>query len=113
MGRGLSDLQRSILKIALEQDGWIAANDVLEKFYQCPPNKNYGERKYGLYYHLCCFDSNSYESKPGNPLDFNYDLKKIWNSMKVKRIRALIKENKCDGCWTPCKAYQTILGNLI
>ncbi|MCD6398738.1 MAG: radical SAM protein [Candidatus Aenigmarchaeota archaeon] len=49
----------------------------------------------------------------GNLRDSNYDLKKNWNSEKAKKIRKLIKQNKCPGCWTPCEAYQTILGNLL
>ena len=55
----------------------------------------------------------SYANKLGNLRDFNYDLRKIWNSEKSKKVRKLIKDNKCGGCWTPCEAYQTIFGNLL
>jgi MoaA/NifB/PqqE/SkfB family radical SAM enzyme len=49
----------------------------------------------------------------GNIRDFDYTLKKIWNSKESENIRKLIQEKKCNGCWTPCEAYQTILGNLF
>lgn len=54
-----------------------------------------------------------FNKKLGNLRDVNYDLRKIWNSEKAKEVRKLIKENKCPGCWTPCEAYQTILGNFL
>ncbi len=54
-----------------------------------------------------------FNKKLGNIRETNYELKKIWDSEKAKETRKLIKENKCPGCWTPCEAYQTILGNLI
>jgi MoaA/NifB/PqqE/SkfB family radical SAM enzyme len=49
----------------------------------------------------------------GNLRDNNYELKKIWQSKKSNNVRKLIKENVCGGCWTPCEAYQTILGNIL
>jgi len=54
-----------------------------------------------------------WEMKLGNLRESDYDLKKIWNSKKAKEARKMIKKNKCPGCWTPCEAYQTILGNLL
>lgn len=54
-----------------------------------------------------------FNKKLGNLRQANYDLKEIWNSEKSAQVRKLIKENKCPGCWTPCEAYQTILGNLL
>jgi len=51
--------------------------------------------------------------KLGNLRESNYDLKKLWNSKKANEARKLIKKNKCPGCWTPCEAYQTILGNIL
>jgi len=54
-----------------------------------------------------------FDEKLANLRDLNYDLKKIWNLEKAKKTRRQIKENKCGGCWTPCEAYQTILGNLF
>jgi len=54
-----------------------------------------------------------FNEKLGNLREADYDLKKIWDSEKAKEVRKLIKENKCPGCWTPCEAYQTVLGNLM
>jgi len=54
-----------------------------------------------------------YNKKLGNLKDTNYDLKEIWKSGEAKKIRKIIKEYNCDGCWTPCEAYQTILGNIF
>ena len=54
-----------------------------------------------------------FNKKIGNLRDFDYNLKDIWKSEYSQNIRILIKENKCGGCWTPCEAYQSILGNLF
>lgn len=51
--------------------------------------------------------------KLGNLRNVNYDLKKIWNSERTRETREKIKNKKCPGCWTPCEAYQSILGNLL
>jgi len=53
-----------------------------------------------------------WNKKITNLKDINYDLKNIWLSDKVKNLRKQIVNDKCCGCWTPCEAYQTILGNL-
>jgi len=55
----------------------------------------------------------SYEIKLGNLRNFDYNLKTIWNSKKAIKTRIMINKNKCGGCWTPCEAYQTILGNIL
>lgn len=54
-----------------------------------------------------------WDKKISNLKDSNFDLKKIWNLSKVKETRKKVVANQCPGCWTPCEAYQTILGNLI
>jgi len=54
-----------------------------------------------------------WDKKIGNLKDFDFDLKKFWQAAKIKNIRERIKNKDCPGCWTPCEAYQTILGNLI
>ena len=54
-----------------------------------------------------------FDTKIGNLRNNNYNLINIWNSEKAKETRKSINQNKCDGCWTPCEAYQTILGNLF
>jgi len=54
-----------------------------------------------------------FDQELGNLRNSGYDLKNIWNSEKSYKIRKIIKQNKCKGCWTPCEAYQSILGNLV
>jgi MoaA/NifB/PqqE/SkfB family radical SAM enzyme len=53
-----------------------------------------------------------FNKKLGNIRDYNYDLKKIWNSKTTKKVSKEITKGKCPNCWTPCEAYQSILGNL-
>jgi len=52
------------------------------------------------------------DEKAGSLRDNSYDLKKILNSEKSKEIINKIRRGQCPMCWTPCEAYQTILGNL-
>lgn len=52
------------------------------------------------------------DEKAGSLRDNNYDLKKILNSEKSREIIKKIRRGQCPMCWTPCEAYQTILGNL-
>jgi MoaA/NifB/PqqE/SkfB family radical SAM enzyme len=59
------------------------------------------------------FPCTVYAKLLGNLRNFDYDLTKI---LKLHFINQLIKEIenlKCPNCWTPCEAYQTILGNLF
>jgi len=53
-------------------------------------------------------------NKPvGNIKQIQFDLKNIWNLKKTQAILALIRNKRCANCWTPCEAYQSILGNLF
>lgn len=54
-----------------------------------------------------------YNAKIGNLRDYNYDINKIWHSDRCKEIQTEIWNFKCPQCWTPCEAYQSILGNLL
>jgi radical SAM protein with 4Fe4S-binding SPASM domain len=49
----------------------------------------------------------------GNIRDYNYDLAGLWNAERADKVRQIIKNGLCPQCWTPCEAYQTILGNLF
>jgi radical SAM protein with 4Fe4S-binding SPASM domain len=53
-----------------------------------------------------------FNKKLANLREIDYDIKKIWNSKQTKEIRKLIKYKRCPQCWTPCEAYQTIVGNI-
>ncbi len=54
-----------------------------------------------------------WNKKIANLRDDDFDLKKIITKKEIVKIKNLIKLNQCPGCWTPCEAYQTILGNLL
>ena len=54
-----------------------------------------------------------WNKKIGSLTDFGFDLKEVWQQARVMNLREKIKERQCLGCWTPCEAYQAILGNLI
>jgi len=54
-----------------------------------------------------------WEKKIANLKEANFDLKKIWESAATATRRQEIVLGRCPGCWTPCEAYQTILGNLL
>lgn len=49
----------------------------------------------------------------GNIRDFNYDLSALWNDAKRHDLRKAIRKGECPQCWTPCEAYQSILGALM
>ncbi|MDP8215603.1 MAG: radical SAM protein [Candidatus Euphemobacter frigidus] len=54
-----------------------------------------------------------YDRLLGNLRDVDFDLDRIWNSPATVSIRDEIVNGRCPQCWTPCEAYQTILGNLF
>jgi len=49
----------------------------------------------------------------GNLRENDYDLNKILSSEKIRMLKMKIRCLKCPNCWTPCEAYQTIMGNLL
>jgi len=59
------------------------------------------------------FPCTIFNKKLGNLRDVDYDLMKILNSDFTKNIREDVKKLNCPNCWTPCEAYQTILGNMV
>ena len=59
------------------------------------------------------FPCTIYDKKIGSLRDVDYDLEKIWNSDEAARVQQEIWEYKCPQCWTPCEAYQTIMGNFL
>ena len=48
----------------------------------------------------------------GNIRDYQYNLQSILNTKKTTTSIELIKNKKCSHCWTPCEAYQSIIGNI-
>ena len=53
-----------------------------------------------------------YDRKLGSLRDFDYDLGELWASPETVRLQQEIWNYDCPQCWTPCEAYQSILGNL-
>ncbi len=54
-----------------------------------------------------------YDKKVGSLRESNYDLGEIWNRAETRDLQAEIWESNCPNCWTPCEAYQSILGNML
>ena len=54
-----------------------------------------------------------YDKKVGSLRDVDYDLAAIWNSPEAKALQEEIWRYECPQCWTPCEAYQTIMGNFL
>lgn len=53
-----------------------------------------------------------YSKKMANIKDIDYDLEAYWNTKEVIDAREEIERGDCPQCWTPCEAYQSILGKL-
>lgn len=49
----------------------------------------------------------------GNIRDISSDLRKLWKSPLATKTHHVINSKKCPNCWTPCEAYQSILGHLL
>jgi len=49
----------------------------------------------------------------GNLRDYGFDLAKIWQSELCRKVQKEIWNFNCPQCWTPCEAYQAILGNIL
>ncbi len=55
----------------------------------------------------------TYNRKVGNIRDAEYDLRLIWDSQEAHDLQRQMWELRCPQCWTPCEAYQSILGTLF
>jgi MoaA/NifB/PqqE/SkfB family radical SAM enzyme len=63
--------------------------------------------------HGTVYPCGMYDAKIGSLRDHDYNLAEIWNSDRCKEIQAEIWRFKCPQCWTPCEAYQSLLGDLL
>jgi radical SAM protein with 4Fe4S-binding SPASM domain len=54
-----------------------------------------------------------YDHFLGNIREWDYDLLALWNSEVSRRLQKEIWAFNCPQCWTPCEAYQSILGSLL
>jgi MoaA/NifB/PqqE/SkfB family radical SAM enzyme len=59
------------------------------------------------------FPCTIYNRKLGNLRDSNYDLAQIWQLDAAEELQREIWDYKCPQCWTPCEAYQSIMGNFL
>jgi len=59
------------------------------------------------------FPCTIYDKKIGSLREVDYDLARLWNAPEAAALQGEIWESKCPNCWTPCEAYQSILGNLV
>ncbi len=56
-----------------------------------------------------CFN---FSAKVGNLKEVGFELERLWSEPMRNKIRNDIRQMKCPHCWTPCEAYQTILGSI-
>jgi MoaA/NifB/PqqE/SkfB family radical SAM enzyme len=54
-----------------------------------------------------------YNAKIANIRDYGLDLQTVWNLSRTRQLQEEIWEYRCPQCWTPCEAYQSLLGNLF
>lgn len=54
-----------------------------------------------------------YDRPLGSLRDTGYDLAPIWTGREGVELQREIVGGLCPHCWTPCEAYQTVLGNLF
>ena len=59
------------------------------------------------------FPCTIYDQKIGNLRESEFDLARIWNSERARTLQKEIWEYQCPQCWTPCEAYQSIVGNFL
>ncbi len=49
----------------------------------------------------------------GSVRDTGYDLRALWEREETRRVQREIWHGRCPQCWTPCEAYQSILGSML
>ena len=54
-----------------------------------------------------------FQNNIGNLRNLNYDLEQILNGNRIKKIRKIIKMEKCPVCWANCEAYPSVLQNFL
>lgn len=54
-----------------------------------------------------------YNAKIANIRDYGLDLQVLWNLPRARQLQEEIWQYRCPQCWTPCEAYQSLLGNLF
>jgi Fe-coproporphyrin III synthase len=59
------------------------------------------------------FPCTIYDKKVGSLRDVDYDLARLWNTPEADALEQEIFDYQCPQCWTPCEAYQSIMGNFV
>jgi radical SAM protein with 4Fe4S-binding SPASM domain len=59
------------------------------------------------------FPCTIYDRKIGSLREVDYDLARLWNTPEADQLEREIWEYNCPQCWTPCEAYQSIMGNFV
>ena len=59
------------------------------------------------------FPCTIYDRKIGSLRDVDYDLSRLWNTAEADALEREIFDYHCPQCWTPCEAYQSIMGNFV
>jgi MoaA/NifB/PqqE/SkfB family radical SAM enzyme len=59
------------------------------------------------------FPCTIYDRKVGSLRETGYDLGAIWHAAPTRALQEEIWDYKCPQCWTPCEAYQSIVGNFL
>ena len=54
-----------------------------------------------------------WDKKIGNIKDYDYNLLELLKIKLVQELRKEITKKNCPNCWTPCEAYQSILGSIF
>jgi MoaA/NifB/PqqE/SkfB family radical SAM enzyme len=62
--------------------------------------------------HWTVYPCSMWDAPLGCLRDHDFDLRPIWEAAETRARRQEIVDEKCPHCWTPCEAYQTVLGNL-
>jgi len=53
-----------------------------------------------------------YDAPLGDLRGNGYDLGRVLAGARARRAREEVVEERCPGCWSPCEAYQSLLGRL-
>ena len=59
------------------------------------------------------FPCTIYDKKIGSLRDVDYDLARLWRTPEADGLEREIWNYQCPQCWTPCEAYQSIMGNFM
>ncbi len=59
------------------------------------------------------FPCTIYDRKLGSLRDVDFDLGAIWRAEETRTVQKEIWDYNCPQCWTPCEAYQSIMGNFL